>query len=178
MKRLACAVGVIAIVALAWDPHYVYAAGRQHQPGAASRGASVFAADTFRSQPVALGAGYWRDGGSVRVRAVQRGLRAAGFRPGPIDGLFGPRTDRATRRFQRAAGLSVDGLVGARTFRALVVRTARHRSGVAHRAPAPGRGQPESAVPGLGGDERPVLSPAAPPADAFPWGVVGLLGAG
>jgi peptidoglycan hydrolase-like protein with peptidoglycan-binding domain len=33
--------------------------------------------------------------------------------------LFGDRTDQAVRRFQRGAGLTVDGLVGPATWRRL-----------------------------------------------------------
>jgi peptidoglycan hydrolase-like protein with peptidoglycan-binding domain len=45
-----------------------------------------------------------------------------------INGYFGPRTERAVRRFQRAHRLAVDGIAGPRTLRAL--RTARSCHGV------------------------------------------------
>ena len=54
--------------------------------------------------PLVPGAGYGRPGGSPQVRAVQRSLRSAGQRPGPVDGLYGPRTEAAVARFQRTAG--------------------------------------------------------------------------
>ena len=46
------------------------------------------------------------------VRALQRKLNALGFDAGKEDGLFGPRTDRAVREFQRNVGEDADGIVG------------------------------------------------------------------
>jgi peptidoglycan hydrolase-like protein with peptidoglycan-binding domain len=61
-----------------------------------------------------------REGSSgPAVREMQQQLRAAGFNPGPIDGKFGPRTEAAVNAFQRARGLSVDGIVGPQTRGAL-----------------------------------------------------------
>ena len=54
----------------------------------------------WSARSVGLGSGYVRPGGSDRVREVQRRLIGLGYRPGPVDGLFGPRTRAATRWFQ------------------------------------------------------------------------------
>jgi cellulose synthase/poly-beta-1,6-N-acetylglucosamine synthase-like glycosyltransferase/peptidoglycan hydrolase-like protein with peptidoglycan-binding domain len=59
------------------------------------------------------------DRGSDRVREIQRTLRRLGYAPGPVDGLFGPRTEHAVLGFQRAHALQPDGIVGPRTLRAL-----------------------------------------------------------
>ena len=61
------------------------------------------------------GAGY-AGPGSDRVRVLQRQLRRDGYRPGPIDGRYGPLTERAVSRFQAAHGLQVDGIAGPQTF--------------------------------------------------------------
>jgi hypothetical protein len=53
------------------------------------------------------------------VSAMQWLLARAGFPSGSIDGGFGPRTDRALRRFQARAGLSADGVAGPATIGAL-----------------------------------------------------------
>ncbi len=53
------------------------------------------------------------------VENLQRQLVAAGFEPGKLDGVFGPKTKVAVMAFQRARGLEVDGIVGLRTWEAL-----------------------------------------------------------
>jgi murein DD-endopeptidase MepM/ murein hydrolase activator NlpD len=62
------------------------------------------------------------------VAALQVTLKARGLYAGTIDGIRGPATSAAVRRFQRRHGLSVDGIVGPQTRRALG-RYARHRFG-------------------------------------------------
>ncbi|ARP71573.1 hypothetical protein LK07_19470 [Streptomyces pluripotens] len=42
---------------------------------------------------------------------------------GFVDGLFGPKTDSYVRRFQKANGLQVDGIVGPQTWQRLVQQT-------------------------------------------------------
>jgi len=59
------------------------------------------------------------------VAALQFMLGRRGHSAGSIDGGFGRGTLAAVRGFQRAAGLSADGVVGPATLRAL--RHARHR---------------------------------------------------
>jgi len=53
------------------------------------------------------------------VRELQRLLAKAGHNPGPIDGIFGPRTLSAVRTFQKAKKLVVDGIAGPKTTVAL-----------------------------------------------------------
>jgi hypothetical protein len=54
-----------------------------------------------------------------QVAGLQVALRSHGLYVGAIDGLYGPATARGVRRFQRRAGLDVDGKVGPLTRRAL-----------------------------------------------------------
>ena len=53
------------------------------------------------------------------VAAMQYILARRGYPPGAIDAVFGPMTDMALRNFQRAYGLSSDGLAGPHTISAL-----------------------------------------------------------
>jgi N-acetylmuramoyl-L-alanine amidase len=53
------------------------------------------------------------------VRGLQSALNLLGFDAGREDGIFGERTDRAIREFQRNVGLPSDGILGATTVLAL-----------------------------------------------------------
>lgn len=55
----------------------------------------------------------------ARIRQIQQQLHDKGENPGPVDGLFGRLTDASVRRFQAANGLTVDGLVGPKTWAVL-----------------------------------------------------------
>src|SRR6266540_3687442 len=66
--------------------------------------------------------------GKPNVAALQVALRARGLYVGTIDGLAGASTSLGVRRFQRRAGIAVDGVAGPQTRRALG-RYGRHRFG-------------------------------------------------
>jgi hypothetical protein len=57
-----------------------------------------------------------RDAG---LAALQVALQSRGVYPGSIDGIKGPATTRAIKRFQRRVGLPADGVPGQKTRRAL-----------------------------------------------------------
>jgi putative peptidoglycan binding protein len=65
----------------------------------------------------------WMEGAAVLE--IQRALRAAGFDPGPLDGVFGPMTAAAVRSYQAARGLVPDGEVGPSTAKSLGVSLPR-----------------------------------------------------
>ena len=97
------------------------------------------------------GAGYAKPGGSIRVRVLQRQLRGLGLRPGPIDGLYGPRTAAAVARFQRDHGSRSDGVAWARTRRAVATARRAAETRLVHE---------DDATKGRGGAAKPASSPA------------------
>lgn len=56
----------------------------------------------------------------AQVKAVQHLLNETGQDAGKVDGSFGPMTTSAVKAFQSAKGLTADGVVGARTWTALL----------------------------------------------------------
>lgn len=68
------------------------------------------------------------------VSEAQFLLRNHGFPPGPLDGFLGARSETAVRRFQRASGLRVDGVVGPATIASLDGRRTERTGGLSHTA--------------------------------------------
>ena len=87
---------------------------------------------------MALGTGAHRANGSARVREVQRRLSSLGYRPGPVDGIFGVRTRAAVAWFQVKHGFHVDGRATLAVVRHLRERVRPSAPGTEdHRAAAP-----------------------------------------
>ncbi|MBI5646923.1 MAG: peptidoglycan-binding protein [Ignavibacteriae bacterium] len=53
------------------------------------------------------------------VKSIQTALKAAGFHPGKLDGVFGLKTHAAVVAFQLRKGLIADGEVGPLTAKEL-----------------------------------------------------------
>ena len=63
---------------------------------------------------------YLREGASgAKVTELQQRLKAQGFNPGPIDGIYGIGTVQAVISFQKYHGLDPDGVVGPTTWKLL-----------------------------------------------------------
>jgi peptidoglycan hydrolase-like protein with peptidoglycan-binding domain len=56
------------------------------------------------------------------IRGAQQALKDKGFDPGPIDGVDGPKTRAATRKYQKENSLQADGRLGPQTLDSLGVR--------------------------------------------------------
>ncbi|MDL2289565.1 peptidoglycan-binding protein [Clostridia bacterium OttesenSCG-928-F22] len=78
--------------------------------------------DKRQAPPACTAGGYplVRDGSrGIYVLVLQDALNALGYVSGTPDGMFGQRTLTQVRAFQRANGLSADGIVGCNTWRTL-----------------------------------------------------------
>ncbi len=74
----------------------------------------------FLLHPAMAGAALLQNGSTgAAVLNLQQRLTELDYAPGPIDGIYGPRTEGAVAAFQQAAGLTADGLAGDRTAAAL-----------------------------------------------------------
>ena len=72
------------------------------------------------------------------VEQIQKGLKDAGFFGGLVDGKFTTLTRQAVISFQKAVGLKADGIVEAKTFKALTGKPIPAKTA----ATAPGKNQP------------------------------------
>jgi hypothetical protein len=75
---------------------------------------------TQSNAPTTLPASVLKPGATgEEVKTLQRALGSAGHSPGPIDGVYGPKTEQAVSDFQRSAAITVDGVYGPQTKQAL-----------------------------------------------------------
>ncbi len=78
--------------------------------------AALFPTITAVSETVKQGAS------GETVKQVQQKLKNLGYYSGSIDGVFGSNTKNAVIKFQKAKGLTADGVVGSATLSALGIR--------------------------------------------------------
>lgn len=57
----------------------------------------------------------------AQIRHAQEQLKVAGFEPGPADGVAGPQTVQALRKYQAANGFPITGLFDDKTLRSLAL---------------------------------------------------------
>jgi len=63
------------------------------------------------------------------VKDIQTKLKSLGYYTGAVDGIFGVNTERAIKAFQRDKGLTVDGIAGPNTLKALGIGTTSSTNG-------------------------------------------------
>lgn len=62
------------------------------------------------------------------VKQIQQKLKNWGYYNGKVDGIFGSQTKQAVKYFQRKNGLTVDGVVGPKTLKALGINASNTSS--------------------------------------------------
>ena len=67
----------------------------------------------------AFAGGFRRSWPQNVVRELQKRLKELGFEPGPIDGLYGPKTEKAIRAYQKSHGLVQTGRISTRLLNSL-----------------------------------------------------------
>lgn len=76
-----------------------------------------------------------------QVRSAQTMLAQLGYSPGPADGVFGPKSARAIRKYQQDVGVPTDGKLSP-TLLAMLAESVRARSGSNHGPQLNGRRTP------------------------------------
>ena len=59
------------------------------------------------------------------TREIQKALTALGYEPGPIDGIYGPKTKRAIQVFERVMGMTPSGAATTELWRSLLEEVSR-----------------------------------------------------
>lgn len=77
----------------------------------------------FQSVTGADAASYKRGATGATVTKIQTRLSEWGYYNGAIDGVYGPKTEAAVRSFQKANGLTADGVAGPATLAAIGIPT-------------------------------------------------------
>lgn len=62
------------------------------------------------------------------VTELQTNLNTLGYDCGTVDGIFGTKTENAVKAFQKANGLTVDGIVGTATLSKISEKLAEHKA--------------------------------------------------
>ena len=77
----------------------------------------------------ALAVSYRQGDSGSAVTTIQTKLKRWGYFDGPVDGIYGSKTSKAVRSFQRKNGLIADGVAGPATLKALGMEQTSQNSG-------------------------------------------------
>ena len=77
----------------------------------------------------ALAVSYRQGDSGSAVPTIQTKLKRWGYFDGPVDGIYGSKTSKAVRSFQRKNGLTADGVAGPATLKALGMEQTSQNSG-------------------------------------------------
>jgi hypothetical protein len=155
--------------AAGWHQRAVRRAIETTAPASQSRRAPA----GWSAGPVRFGDGRALRNGSRRVKEVQRRLRALGYHPGPVNGVFGKRTRDAVGWFQYKHQLALDGIAGPATLRHMRAAQAEALARPGQRAQRAGDVAPRRAA------QAPAPEPAAATSGfaGLAWWLWGLIAA-
>ena len=77
----------------------------------------------------ALAVSYRQGDSGSAVTTIQTKLKRWGYFDGPVDGIYGSKTSKAVRSFQRKNGLTADGVAGPATLKPLGMEQTSQNSG-------------------------------------------------
>lgn len=80
---------------------------------------SAYADNDYASTPFVQTAVLKQGATGGEVKELQRRLKQWGYYDGAVDGIYGPSTVAAVKKFQKKNGLKVDGVAGISTYAAL-----------------------------------------------------------
>ena len=94
----------------------------------------------------ALAVSYRQGDSGSAVTTIQTKLKRWGYFDGPVDGIYGSKTSKAVRSFQRKNGLTADGVAGPATLKALGMEQTSQNSGSSQTGPSSGNASGDVAL--------------------------------
>ena len=82
-------------------------------------GASTIIAVSVNNEQVVEVAVVTESSSKSDIKLVQQKLKNWGYYTGSVDGIYGSKTKQAVKSFQRKNGLTVDGIIGDKTLKAM-----------------------------------------------------------
>ena len=118
---IVAAVGAAVLLLIGLAAAGVFSGGGGQATAPATTAPTTASASTQPAAPTATAPATTLKPGATgaQVKALQRSLQALGYPAGKIDGQYGPGTKKALAAFQKAHGLTADGVLGPKSLAAL-----------------------------------------------------------
>jgi hypothetical protein len=153
------------------EPDTDTAAGESAPAAASAPSAGAAAPGASKAVPGAASAAAPAAAPGNAVAGLQKALQTLGYDPGKIDGIMGPITQGAIKKFQQASGLAADGIAGPKTQAAL--KSALAGGAAAGTATAPPTSASPTSAPATpaptGAADKVPHTRSAPTLNLAPW---------